>query len=83
MSTPTNTRVWHAAVFLGVATYGQVRPDVAAIYGTRYTNSAFALQVTTLTPGVYDLVMFAHSTATNTFDNWAVVRTQVTAGPPP
>jgi hypothetical protein len=64
-------------VFLGVAIYGQSRPDVAAFYGTRYTNSAFALQVTTLTPGVYDIVMFAHSTATNSFDNWAVVRTTV------
>ena len=63
-------------VFLGVAVYGQSRPDVAAIYGSRYTNSAFALQ-TTLTPGVYDIVMFAHSTATNTFNNWAVVRTTV------
>ena len=65
------------AVFLGVATYGQARSDVAALYGSRYTNSAFALNVTTLAPGVYDIVMFAHSTATNTFNNWAVVRTTV------
>lgn len=64
-------------VFLGVADYGQARSDVAALYGSRYTNSAFALQVTTLTPGIYDIVMFAHSTRTNTFDNWAVVRTTV------
>jgi hypothetical protein len=64
-------------VFLGVAVYGQSRPDVAALYGARYNNSAFALQVTTLPPGVYDIVMFAHSTATNTFNNWAVVRTTV------
>jgi hypothetical protein len=63
-------------VFLGVAVYGQSRPDVAALYGSRYTNSAFALQVT-LTPGVYDIVMFAHSTKTNSFDNWAVVRATV------
>ena len=66
-----------APVFLGVAAYGQSRPDVAAIYGTRFTNSAFALNVSTLTPGVYDIVIFAHSTATNTFNNWAVVRTTV------
>jgi hypothetical protein len=64
-------------VFLGVAVYGQSRPDVAALYGSRYTNSAFALQVTTLTPGTYDVVMFAHSTATNSFSNWAVVRMTV------
>jgi hypothetical protein len=66
-------------VFLGAARYGQLRPDVAALYGTRYTNSAFALQVTTLPPGTYDIVMFAHSTATNAFDNLAVVRTTVVA----
>ncbi|MEO8519729.1 MAG: VCBS repeat-containing protein [Acidobacteriota bacterium] len=64
-------------VFLGVADYGQPHSGVAQLYGTRYLNSAFALQVTTLTPGVYDIVMFAHSTATNTFNNWAVVRTTV------
>ena len=66
-----------APVFLGVADYGQPHADVERLYGTRYRNSAFALRVTTLTPGVYDIVMFARSTATNTFNNWAVVRTTV------
>lgn len=65
-------------VFLGAAAYGHARSDVAAAYGSdRYRNSGYALRVTSLTPGVYDIVIFAHSTATNTFNNWAVVRTTV------
>jgi hypothetical protein len=68
-------------IFLGVATYGLSRPDVAAIYGgggPRYVPSGFHLGVDRsalgLTNGVYSLVVFSHSTVSGTFNNLAVVR---------
>ena len=63
-----------APIFLGVATYGQSRPDVGAILGTRYQNSGYVLNVVNLPTGVWDIAVFAHSTATNSFDNLAVLR---------
>jgi hypothetical protein len=54
------------------------RGDDAALYGARYTNSGYTLNVNAaaagLTPGVYNLVVWAHSTATGAFNNFAVVR---------
>jgi hypothetical protein len=70
-----------AAIFLGVATMGIARQDVANAYGggaSRYTNCGYVLQINRsalgLTPGIYNIVPFAHSTATNSFDNLAIVR---------
>ena len=63
-----------APIFLGVATYGQSRPDVGAILGTRYQNSGYVLNVVNLPTGVWDIAVIAHSTATNSFDNLAVLR---------
>jgi hypothetical protein len=57
-------------VFLGAATYGVSRPDVAAAFGSRFLNSGYTLNVTTnLAPGTYTLVVFARSTVTGTFSN--------------
>ena len=56
------------AVFVGVAQYGQSRPDVGAAYGARFTNSGYSLQVKGLAPKVYQFVVFSHSTATGTFN---------------
>jgi hypothetical protein len=55
------------AIFLGAASYGGARPDVAVLFGTQFTNSGFGLQVTSLTPGTYQLVVFMRSTVTGTF----------------
>jgi hypothetical protein len=63
---PTNGS---AAVFLGVANYGASRPDVGAVFGSRFTPSGFNLQVTNLAPGTYDIVVYAHSTVGGKFDN--------------
>ena len=52
---------------LGAATYGGARSDVAATYSTQFTNSGFTKQVTTLTPGVYQISVFAKSTVSNQF----------------
>jgi hypothetical protein len=51
----------------GVAAYGGSRPDVGAIFGARFTNSAYTLNVSGLLPGAYRLVVFAHSTISGTF----------------
>jgi hypothetical protein len=69
------------AIFLGVATYGLSRPDVASVYGgggPRYVPSGFHLAVDRsalgLANGVYGIVVFSHSTVTGTFNNLAIVR---------
>jgi hypothetical protein len=66
------------AIFLGVADIGIARSDLGGIYGTRFTNCGYVLNVDRaaagLTPGVYSIVVYAHSTATNSFNNFAVVR---------
>jgi N-acetylneuraminic acid mutarotase len=65
-------------IFLGVATVGLSRPDVAALYGSRYGPSGFHLAVDRnalgLSNGVYNIVVHSHSTVTNTFNNATVVR---------
>ena len=55
-----------APLFVGAA-YGTARPDVGAIFGGRYTESGFDL-TGSLPPGAYDIVAFAHSTTTNSFN---------------
>lgn len=65
-----------AAIFLGVATQGVARSDVAAIYGARYATAGYALSVspTLLAPGVYNIAVVAHSAVSGTFNNVAVMR---------
>ncbi len=54
-------------IFLGVASYGGRRPDVAAVYGDRFRDSGYGLVVDKLPPGIYTLAVFAWSGATGTF----------------
>jgi hypothetical protein len=67
-------------IFLGVATIGFARSDVAALYGARFTNSGYNLRVNRvavgMTPGVYSIVVHSHSTS-GAFNNLAVVRVTV------
>ena len=66
-----------APILVGVAVYGVARGDVAGAFGNpRFTPSGFYLQGT-LPPGEYNLVVFAHSTITNTFNNVQVIRVRV------
>jgi hypothetical protein len=66
------------ATFLGVATYGASRPDVAAAFGnSRFTNSGYELLVSGLAPGTYDVVVFSHSTVTATFSTARVTRVTI------
>ncbi len=63
--------------FLGSASIGDPRPDVAAIYGAQYGLAGFHLTAAAIAPGVYDLVISARSTLTGTFELVRVVRVTV------
>jgi hypothetical protein len=64
-------------VFLGPASYGGTRPDVAAVYGERFKDSGYSLTVSGLMPGNYDLAVFAWSTITGGFTPAKTVRVTV------
>jgi hypothetical protein len=61
-------------VFLGVADRGVNRPDVAATYGTRFAGTGYSLTVAGLTPGIYDLAVFAWSESLGDFAPAATVQ---------
>ncbi len=61
--------------FLGFATYGGSRPDVGAYYGAQFTNSGYGFSVSGLSPGVYDLGVWALSTVSG---QWSVQYRTVT-----
>ena len=54
------------------------RPDVAALYGAQYAHAGFHVDVAGLAPGVYDVVVFGHSSVSGTFNLQRVVRVTVT-----
>jgi len=70
-----------AAVFLGAANYGGARPDVGGAFGAQFTSSGYGLTVSGLSPGPYQIVVFAHSSVTGTFSNSRSVNVTVLATP--
>ena len=59
----------NSAIWLGAAAVNLSRSDVGNAFGAaRFAASGFLLN-TTLGPGAYTLVVFAHSSITNTFNN--------------
>jgi YVTN family beta-propeller protein len=60
-----------APIFLGQAAYGGARPDVAAYFGSSFTNCGYGLSAA-LSPGDYTLVVFARSAATKQFGSQTV-----------
>jgi uncharacterized repeat protein (TIGR02543 family) len=62
-----------APVFLGSAARGS-RPDIAAIHGDQFLDSGFGLSAQGLTPGNYDLAVFAWSSVSGGFTPATVVR---------
>jgi hypothetical protein len=66
-----------APVFLGVASYGMPRGDVAAVFGAQFLNSGYSLPVTGLAPALYDIVVYGRSTVAGTFAAQKVVRTRI------
>ena len=63
-----------APIFLGAATTGLPRADVAAAFGERFAGSGFSLPISGLVPGHYDLAVFAWSTELGDFGPAAVLR---------
>src|SRR4051812_16123497 len=61
-------------VFLGATTTFADRPDVGAMFGGRFTRSGFTFGVTSPPAGVWDVYVYAHSTATGQFQNAPPVR---------
>jgi hypothetical protein len=58
-----------ATVFLGAASYGGARPDVARYLGAQFVNSGFSLTVSDLPAGTYRIEASAHSSVTGAFDH--------------
>ena len=54
-------------IFLGVPAYGGARPDVAAIHGDQFRESAFSLVVQGLPHGNYDVAVFPWSNVSGGF----------------
>jgi hypothetical protein len=69
-------------VFVGEATYGRLRGDLSAMFGTQFLASGWDVMVDGMAPGTYLLAVFAHSRITGTFNNVQTVRITVT-GPQP
>jgi len=61
-------------IFIGPAIYGGARPDVASVYGDRFGDSGYGIIVNGLSPGTYDIAVFAYSTVVNNFTSATVVR---------
>jgi hypothetical protein len=56
-----------APIFLGVAAYGDDRPDVGAVFGARFNRSGYHLTANNLPPGDYTIVVYPRSTVSGEF----------------
>ena len=64
--------------FVGAATMGVARPDVATAFGPQYGTAGFSLpMIGGLAPGAYRLAAYAHSAYTNGFAATAAVTVTV------
>jgi hypothetical protein len=66
-----------APIFLGAASYGSARPDVAAVHGDEFRESGFGLIVSGLVHGNYDIAVFPWSIDVGNFLPATVVRVTV------
>jgi hypothetical protein len=64
-------------IFLGVAEYGDSRPDIAASFGEQFRGASYNLAVDGLSSGEYDVVVYPHSAVTGDFHGAQVVRVTV------
>lgn len=74
--------IWAFPIDGGVARFAGIaspaaRPDVAGVFGPQFANAGFLLTGVTLPAGTYDVVVYAHSTVTQSFNNSRVVRITV------
>ena len=68
-------------VFLGAATYGGARPDIGQAFGSQFTNSAYWLVVANQPIGSWQIIVYAHSTVTGTFNQARVLNLTLLAHP--
>jgi glucose/arabinose dehydrogenase len=61
-------------VFLGVPALGGIRPDVGSFFGSQFTPSGFNMSVSSLAAGTWDIVVYVHSSVSNTFQTAQIVR---------
>jgi hypothetical protein len=54
-------------LWVGVAAYGGLRPDVAGLFGSRFLRSGFSIDVAGLPAGAYTLAVYAHSASDRGF----------------
>jgi len=69
-------------VFLGVATLGRSRSDIAVAFGNQFAPAGFTLAVSALPIGHYQIVAFGHSVVTKIFGAPATAMVTVTAPQP-
>ena len=74
---PIVNGVYQSPIWVGAATVGVPRADVAASFGMGRLGSAGFVLSGALPRGDYDLVVFARSTVTGTFNNWRMVRIRI------
>jgi hypothetical protein len=66
-------------LFVGVASYGSPRTDVGSLLGAQFDYSGYSLNAT-LPPGEYLLLVYMHSTVSNSFNR--VLGHNITVRPP-
>jgi subtilisin len=64
-------------LFAGQAAHGQPRSDVGNMVGHQFDPSGYTLTASGLAAGTYDLVIYAHSAVTGTFNQSQTVRVTV------
>jgi hypothetical protein len=68
---------YQSPVWVGAATLGLSRPDVAAWWGrSDFTNSGFSV-TQTLPSGTYDIVAWSWSDVANAYNNYVIVRIHI------
>ena len=65
--------------FLGAATMGLARPDVARIYGAQFGNAGFSVPIAGLPAGSYRVTAYAHSDYSQAFVSAASIAISVPA----
>jgi YVTN family beta-propeller protein len=65
-----------APIFIGVASYGDARADIRAIFGDQFAGAAYSITAA-LPAGAYELVVYPHSFVTGDFRGARVIRITV------
>jgi len=66
-----------APIFLGSATLGGQRTDVANAFGARFSNAGYNLMAPAVPAGTYDIVVYPHSAVSGAFTGAKLVRVTV------